>query len=427
MTSSRPSLIVLFLLACWSVALASPSRIKDIAVVNGLGKHKLLGYGLVAGLEGSGDSDTSALTTRSIANMLEAFGVTVTTGDLTAKNVAAVMVTAELPPIMAVGSTLDVTVSSLADAKSLQGGTLLLTPLKAADSQVYAIAQGAITVGGFNVQTATGEAVQKNHVTVGRVPNGASVVKALAADLRDLQQLSLSLLEPDFTTAVRMARAINEALCQEMATAVDNATVQVVIPPAVRDNLPPFIVTLENLSVEPDTAARVVINERTGTVVIGQRVRLMPVAICHGGLTVEVHGQTQVSQPPPLVGVAPSAAASAGITGQVGQGVQPAVTEQKPPAGAKPAPPVQEVAPAVIAPAHLPPGGSLTGGSTVVVRQEELKVQEKGGSLALIPEQATLEDLVTALNALGVKPRDLIAIIQALKEAHALRAELVLF
>jgi flagellar P-ring protein precursor FlgI len=238
-----------------------------------------------------------------------------------------------------------------------------------------------------------------------------------------LQQLSLSLLEPDFTTAARVARAINEALSQNLATAVDNATIQVNIPPAARENVTPFIVTLESLSVEPDTAARVVINERTGTVVIGQRVRLMPVAICHGGLTVEIRSQTQVSQPPPLI----SGGAGSGVAVEVGPSGAPPATEQKPRARVEPAPPVQDVRPGTVPSSREHPGGSLTGGRTVVVRQEELNVQEKGGSLATIPEQATLEDLVAALNALGVKPRDLIAIIQALKEAHALRAELVLF
>jgi len=211
-------------------ATAAPSRLKDVAVIAGMGRHKLLGYGLVVGLEGTGDGDSSLLTARSIANLLETFGMTISREDLKAKNVAAVMVTGELPPVAAVNTTLDVTVSSLADAKSLQGGTLLLTPLKAGDGEVYAVAQGAVTVGGFSVQTRSGDQAQKNHVTVGRVPGGASVVTALDSALADLDTLQLALLQPDFTTAWRLAQAINEAYGQTLATALDQATIRVAIP-----------------------------------------------------------------------------------------------------------------------------------------------------------------------------------------------------
>ncbi|NPV48492.1 MAG: flagellar basal body P-ring protein FlgI [Armatimonadetes bacterium] len=383
------TILVLALSATVNTAGAS-SRIKDIAVLAGMGRHKLLGYGLVVGLEGTGDSDSSLLTARSTANVLESFGVTVASEDLTAKNVAAVMVTAELPPIAAVNTTLDVTVSSLADAKSLQGGTLLLTPLKAGDGEVYAVAQGAVTIGGFSVQSRSGEQAQKNHVTVGRVPGGASVVKALDSSLAALDTLELVLLQPDFTTAWRVAQVINQAHGERLATAVDQATVRITLPLQARADITRFVVELENLPVEPDAAARVVINERTGTVVIGSAVRLLPVAICHGGLTVEVHSETQVSQPPPLVGEAAGGAAVV-VPGSSGTG-----------------------------------GNSLTGGQTVVVRQEDLRVREAPGQLATVPAAATLDDLVKALNTLGVKPRDLIAILQALKEAGALQAELVL-
>lgn len=394
------SLALLYL--CASLCHASPSRLKDIAVFNGLGHHKLLGYGLVAGLQGTGDSAASLLTTRSIANMLQTMGVTVTPDDFSAKNMAAVVVTAEMPPVVAVGSKIDVTVSSLSDAKSLQGGMLLLTPLTAADNETYAIAQGAITIGGFAAESKGGDVAQKNHPTVGRVPNGASIVKPLTSDLNLCDKLSLSLLEPDFTTACRIAAAINELHGDTSATAVDNATVQVAVPAAFRQNLTPFIVSLENLPVEPDAPARVVINERTGTIVIGHQVRIMPVAICHGGLTVEIRSRTEVSQPPPLVSED-----------------ETTVIEPPAPAVAEPVPAEQK------APAH--PKGSLTGGRTVVTENQDLTVQEAPAALVAIPEQATLNDLVTALNALGVKPRDLIAIVQALKEAGALHAELILF
>lgn len=373
-----------------SPTLAAPSRLKDVAVLGGLGRHKLLGYGLVVGLEGTGDGDSSTLTARSIANMLESFGVTVTGADFKAKNVAAVLVTGELPPVVQVGDALDVTVSSVADAKSLQGGTLVLTPLRGADGEVYAVAQGPLTVGGFSAGTRSGDQVQKNHVTVARLPGGASVVKSLQEDLAGRESLCFSLLQPDFTTAARLAQAINEATGEALATAPDMARVQVSIPPAAREDLTTFIASLENLPVEPDTAARVVLNERTGTVVIGSQVRLLPVAVCHGGLTVTVRSETQVSQPPPLVGEvnAPTAVvATAGATSRV---------------------PTQ-------------------GGRTVAVRQDDLRVREQAGQLAVLSPAATLDDLVKALNALGVKPRDLIAILQALKAAGALQAELVLF
>lgn len=388
----RPALLAIFVLALSALvsAASASSRIKDIAVLAGMGKHKLLGYGLVVGLQGTGDSDSSLLTARSIANVLERFGVTIGREDLTAKNVAAVMVTAELPPVAAVNTTLDATVSSLADAKSLQGGLLLLTPLKAGDGEVYAVAQGAVTIGGFSVQTRSGDQAQKNHVTVGRVPGGASVVKALDSSLAASDALELVLLQPDFTTAWRVAQVINEAHGEKLATAVDQATVRVIVPLGAKADFTRFMVNLENLPVEPDAAARVVINERTGTVVIGSAVRLLPVAICHGGLTVEVHSETQVSQPPPLVGEASGDAA-------------------------------------VVVPANPPTAPSpLTGGKTTVVRQEDLRVGESPGQLAKVPAATTLDDLVKALNTLGVKPRDLIAILQALKEAGALQAELVL-
>lgn len=401
--------VCLAILPAAGSAVAAPSRVKDIATVSGLGTHKLLGYGVVAGLEGSGDSDTSALTARSIANLLEKLGLTVSAADFKAKNLAAVLVTAELPAVARVGGTLDCTVSSLADARSLQGGMLLLTPLKAADGEVYALAQGPVTVGGFAVNTRGGDAVQKNHVTVARLPGGASIVKALAGGPPVSDRLCLSLRQPDYTTAVRLATAVNQALGPGLAVAVDQATIEVTLPAEARERLLELIVTVENLAVQPDTAARVVINERTGTVVIGQQVRISPVAVCHGGLTVEVQAKVEVSQPPPLVQQAPA--------------------EELPTVFVDPqaAPPVKEVTPIATKPKRIPQGGSLTGGRTVAVRQEELAVKEESASLVAVREQATLDDLVAALNALGVKPRDLIAIIQALKEAGALQAELVLF
>ncbi|MEI6501332.1 MAG: flagellar basal body P-ring protein FlgI [Armatimonadota bacterium] len=379
-TQPKPVLWAVLCL-CAACAWGSPSRLKDIAVIEGQGRHKLVGYGLVAGLDGTGDSDTSLLTSRSMANLLQKLGLTVSPSEFKAKNLAAVMVTAELPPVAVVGATLDVTVSSLADAKSLQGGMLLLTPLQALDGEAYATAQGAITIGGFNASSSGGDKVQRNHVTVGRVPNGASVARALAVDHTTPERLSLLLLQPDFTTAVRVAEAINRQWQQTLAAALNQSTVQVAVPAEALGAQAEFIAALETLPIEPDAPARVVINERTGTIVMGHAVRIMPVAICHGGLTVQIKAEQQVSQPPPLV----------------------AGGEDK-----------------------APQPKSATGGRTAVVRQEQLQVKEAGGHLTALAEQATLQDLVTALDALGVKPRDLIAIIQALKEAGALQAELVL-
>ena len=379
-THPKPALFAALCLAA-ACAWGSPSRLKDIAVIEGQGRHKLVGYGLVAGLEGTGDSDTSLLTSRSMANLLQKLGMTVSPNEFKGKNLAAVLVTAELPPVAVIGATLDVTVSSLADAKNLQGGVLLLTPLQAVDGEVYATAQGAVTIGGFNASSGGGDKVQRNHVTVGRVPNGASVVKSLAAGNATPEQLCLLLLQPDFTTAVRICGAINRQWQQTIATALNQSTVQVMVPPEAREAQAEFIAALEALPIEPDAAARVVINERTGTIVMGRDVRIMPVAICHGGLTVQIKSERQVSQPPPLVEV------------REDKGTQ---------------------------------AKTVTGGRTAVVRQDELKVKEAGGGLTALVEQATLQDLVTALDALGVKPRDLIAIIQALKEVGALQAELIL-
>jgi len=448
--------------------MASPSRIKDIAMVVGQGRHKLLGYGIVAGLEGTGDSQASVLTLRSIANMLREFGVTVNTNELAAKNLAAVIVTAELPATVAVGSTIDVTVSSMADAKSLQGGTLLLTPLRAADNNIYALAQGPISTGGFVVETRGGDKAQKNHPTVGRVPNGASVVKPLTAALAQ-DEVLLSLLQPDYTTAIRVAAAINASQGALVAQACDNATVRVKVPVEAQAALPQFIAHIENLYVEPAAAARVVINERTGTVVIGQHVRIMPVAICHGSLTVRVRSETQVSQPPPEVLIGPgvltpapaqvngapkannaaenSAPPSSAGAGSAPSAMSPPDEAASKPAGLSPASPEKSNETNNVLQSAEGGGGAAASssaavsrasagrrspaggreGRTVVVQQDELRVQEEGGHLALIPEQATLQDLVAALNMLGVKPRDLIAIIQALQQAQALQAELILF
>ncbi len=342
-------------------------RVKDIASVVGLGSHKLIGYGLVVGLEGTGDGRRATFTARAVANMLEQFGITVDGSDLRVENAASVMATADVGPECEVGATIDVVVSSLGDAKSLQGGTLLMTPLLGADGEVYALAQGPISIGGFNA-SGGGAKVQKNHGVVGRLPAGASVVKALPAQLREVERITLALHVPDFGTARRIAAALNAACGEERAVARSAATVEVKVPRDRRLDLVAFVDEVQQQRVLPDTAAKVVVNERTGTVVIGENVRVLPVAIAHGGLTVEITASRTVSQP-----VAP-----------------------------------------------------FTPSVTVPLENTTVRAEEESGAVIELDGSKTLQDLVTALNRLAVKPRDLIAILQALKAAHALQAEIEL-
>ncbi|MGD9498191.1 MAG: flagellar basal body P-ring protein FlgI [Armatimonadota bacterium] len=344
---------------------ALPTRVKDIATISGISDHKLMGYGLVVGLNGTGDSARTVFTAQSLANVLERFGVSVSARDLTVKNVAAVMVVADLPADVGRGARLDVLLSSLGDAESLQGGTLLATPLLAGDGDVYALAQGPVSIGGFNV-SAGRDVVQQNHPVVGRVPGGATTCRPAHSETLRARHLSLLLHNPDFTTACRVAAAIDQHVGAGCARALGAALVQVSVPPHVADMVA-FVTSIEQLTVEPDAPARVVINERTGTVVIGQHVRIAPVAISHGSLTIQVRSELQVSQPSPF-----------------------------------------------------------SGGQTVVVPARELQVAEGDGQVMALPPQGSLNELVTALNALGVKPRDLIAIIQALEAAGALEAEVMI-
>ncbi|MFW6157156.1 MAG: flagellar basal body P-ring protein FlgI [Armatimonadota bacterium] len=342
------------------------TRVKDIATISGVTEHKLMGYGLVVGLDGTGDSSRAIFTARSLANMLERFSVKVEPGELMVKNVAAVMAVAGLPPDAAAGAEIDVLLSSLGDAESLQGGTLLATPLRAGDGEVYAVAQGPVSIGGFNV-SAGRDQVQRNHPVVGRVPSGASVITPVRSQALDRRQISLVLHNPDYTTACRLADAIDAEVGEGAGRAVNASMVQVTVP-ADESEMVGFITRVEQLTVEPDVPARVVINERTGTVVIGEAVRIAPVAISHGSLTIRVCGEWQVSQPPPL----------------------------------------------------------SDAGSTEVVPNEEIDVSEGDTGVVALPPQGSLNELVTALNALGVKPRDLISIIQALEAAGALEAEVTI-
>lgn len=342
-------------------------RVKDITEVEGVRGNQLVGYGLVVGLSGSGDSQNSLFTNQALGNVLEKLGLTVNSQAVRARNIASVIVTAELPPFVVAGEKIDVTVSSMGDAKSLQGGVLLLTPLKGVDGKVYAVAQGPVSVGGFSAGGG-GNQVQRNHPTVGIVSGGAIVERAVATDFFDVNKGTVTFLlrESDFVTASRIALAINEELGGDKARVLDANRVEVTVPDHYRGRVSQLLALLGELPVEPDVPARVVVNERTGTVVIGGNVRILPVALSHGNLTVTIKTEYEVSQPPPF-----------------------------------------------------------SGGETVVVPQEEVKVKEEEARLFPVRSGNTIEDLVNVLNSLGVSPRDLIAILQALKKAGALQGELI--
>lgn len=345
-------------------AWAHAVRIKDIADIKGVRNNQLVGYGLVVGLDGTGDGKKSLFTIQSMVSMLEKMGVTVEARDIAVANVAAVMVTANLPPFAKAGGRIDTLVSSIGDAKSLQGGTLLLTPLKAGNGQVYAVAQGPVNTGGFTASGAGGS-VQKNFPTVGRVISGALVEREVNLDFNHRNTLTLSLHQPDFTTAARVKDAINSLFYDHIAEAADAGTVRLQVPTAYVGKLVELLAMIEKLDVKPDSAARVVINERTGTVVMGENVRISTIAIAHGNLSIVIKESPNVSQPLPF-----------------------------------------------------------SQGQTVVSPNSDISVKEEGKQLLLMPAGASIGDVVRALNALGVSPRDLIAIFQAIKSAGALQADL---
>ncbi|GIV09664.1 MAG: flagellar P-ring protein [Fimbriimonadales bacterium] len=340
-------------------------RLKDIAQVRGVRSNQLIGYGIVVGLEGTGDSNGAMFTVQSIANMLERFGITVSPNAIKVKNVAAVMVTAELPPFARAGNTIDVVVSSIGDARSLQGGTLLQTPLRGADGNVYAVAQGPISIGGFNFGGG-GARVQRNHTTVGRIPNGALIEREVPSSfLQSDSSITIQLNQPDFTTAARVVSSIRSAFPNLTVQAIDPSTIRILLDAETATDPVLLIASLETLSVLPDLKARVVVNERTGTVVVNGDVRVAPVAIAHGGITVRIQTTFEVSQPPPL-----------------------------------------------------------SNGQTQVVPQTQVDANEEPARMVYLRDGASVESLVKALNALGVSPRDLIAILQSLKAAGALHAEI---
>jgi flagellar P-ring protein precursor FlgI len=343
---------------------ALAARIKDIAAFDGVRENQLIGYGLVVGLNGSGDTDQTKFPVQSLVGALERMGVTVNRNEITVKNIAAVMVTAQLPPFAKQGNRLDVLVSSVGDSKSLAGGTLMMAPLKGADGQVYAVAQGAILTNSFSYGGQAASAA-KNHPTAGTVPGGALIERELPNVLADKKDLKLNLHQSDFTTASRMATAINDRFKVQVATLTDPGSVLIAVPDPFRGRVVEFVAELERLEVNPDVTARVVMNERTGTIVMGENVRISTVAVSHGNLTVVVKETPKVSQP-----------------------------------------------------------GPLSKGITTVVPRTELKVVEEKVNLSLLREGANLGEVVRGLNTLGVTPRDLLGIMQAIKAAGALNAEL---
>ena len=348
--------------------LAGPAhavRLKDFVDIRGVRNNPLVGYGLVIGLNGTGDGKSAGFTFQSLASMLERMGMTVTPKDVEkVENVAAVAVTAQLPPFARAGARIDVTVSSIGTAESLQGGILLMTPLRGADGQIYAVAQGPLSIGGFSAGSG-GTKIQKNFPTVGRIPDGAMVEREIAHRFGASDLLHLMLKMPDFTNASRVAGAVNQAFSDRIARTVDSGSVELKVPEEFSGNIVAFITQVEGLTIVPDTISRVVVNERTGTVVVGENVRISTVAIAHGNLSIQIKETPNVSQPMPF-----------------------------------------------------------SDGQTVVTSETEALAEEGNEKLLMVESGTTIGEVVRALNALGVSPRDLIAIFQAIKTAGALQAEL---
>jgi len=344
-------------------------RVKDLTSIAGLRINQLAGYGLVVGLDGSGDQTSQTpFTVQSIINMLQNYGITVPSNvNPQLKNVAAVMVTADLPPFAKPGQHIDITVSSIGNAKSLRGGTLIMTPLRGADGQVYAMAQGNMIVGGYGAQGASGSSTQVNTLTDGLIPGGATVERTVPTAFDRGSAITLNLLNPDFTTAARLTQAINKAFGVNTAQAIDAASVRVKAPQSTTDRVS-FVSALEGLDVDPGAApAQVVVNARTGTVIIGSDVRVLPAAVAHGNLTVTINEQPQVSQPQPF----------------------------------------------------------SPGGQTVVVPSSSVNAKQQKAHAFVFRPGTSLDSIVQAINRVGATPDDLVAILEALKKAGALRARLV--
>jgi len=358
--------LVLFAYLAVPVAAGASSRIKDLVNVEGVRENQLIGYGLVVGLNGTGDTlNNIPFTKQSLTAMLERLGVNVRGQTLRTGNVAAVMVTANLPPFATQGTRIDITVSALGDSKSLSGGTLLVTPLLGADGNVYAVGQGAVAVGGFSAQ-GKAASITQGVPTVGRIVNGALVEREIDFQLNKLHKVRLALRNPDFTTAKRMAAAINDFIGVPTAEPLDPSTISLKVPHSYKGNVVQLLTDIEQLRVEPDEAAKIVIDERSGIIVMGNNVRVSTVAVAQGNLTVSITESPQVSQPAPF-----------------------------------------------------------SQGKTTTVNRTKIGVQEDGKRLAVVRNGVSLQQLVDGLNALGIGPRDLISILQAIKAAGAIQADIV--
>ena len=341
-------------------------RVKDLADIEGVRSNQLIGYGLVVGLNRTGDRVQQNLYARqTLQNLLERMGISTEAAGLKPENVATVLVTATLPPFVRQGSKIDVTVNSIGDSRSLQGGTLILTPLKGIDGQTYAVAQGSVSIGGISAGD-KGNSVEINHPTVGRVPNGANVERVVPTNLAADNQITLVLRNEDFSTAAKLNQAINRKFGAGTAKAVDGRNVEINLPANFTENRVGFIAELESLRITPDNIAKIIINERTGTIIMGREVRISGVAISQGGVTIRIGTQYEVSQPSAL---------------------------------------------------------SKTG-ETAVVPQTSVEVQEQKPESVILPDGATVDEVVRGLRAMGVSARDIISILQAIKSAGAMNAEL---
>ncbi len=346
-----------------TVASAGGTRLKEVAALEGVRDNQLIGYGIVVGLNGTGDKRQTVFSAQTLANTLRRMGVTIDPSAILVRNVAAVMVTANLPPFAQPGTRIDITSAAIGDATNLQGGLLLLTPLKAADGQVYAAAQGAVVTGGF-VAGRGGNSQTVNHPTVGRTPGGAIVEKA-PPSIAPSSKLKLQLRQADFTTAARIAQALNDHFGPSVARAESPAVVAVDVPPSYANRPVEFVAEMENLTVEADRRTKVVLNERTGTIVMGKDVRISPVAIMHGALSVEIRTKLEVSQPE-----------------------------------------------------------ALTTAKTAITPQVTVDAKEEKSKNVVLDRGATVEELVRALQAIGSTPRDIMAILQSLRSVGALDAEI---
>ena len=359
--------ILIVVIFCFLISSALAVRIKDIATIKGMKSNQLIGYGIIVGLQKTGDDD-SVFTNQSVRSMLQKMGISIPANeDIKIDNSAAVIVTASLPPFAQIGSQIDVIVSSIGDAESLQGGTLLATPLRALNGEVYGVAQGPVSIGGFNAGSGagTGDRIYRNHPTAGQIPSGAIIEKEIPSNFQETENITFTLFNPDFTTALRVANAINTNFSNNIAIPTDAGAIVVNIPKEYINNKVAFTSILEGFDVNPDSRAKVILDERTGTVVMGKDVRISTVAIAHGNLTIQINMETQVAQPLPF-----------------------------------------------------------SQGETVVIPKAEVTVSEESKPLSVIPEGVNISEIVRALNALGASPRDLIAIFQAIKAAGALQADL---